>query len=61
VARVAYVGGPALAAVLLRAFPTMEWFWVIAGAIMLLPAATILLFNPYETKTRELEEIEAQR
>ena len=60
-ARVSYVAGPALAAVLLQVFPTMEWFWVITGAIMLLPVAIILLFNPYETKTRRLEEIETQR
>lgn len=61
VARISYVTGPALAAVLLGAFPTMEWFWAIAGAIMLLPIVIILLFNPYETKTRQLEEIEVQR
>lgn len=61
VARVSYVAGPALAALLLDEFPTMEWFWVIAGLIMLLPIAIVLLFNPYETKTRELEEIESSR
>jgi MFS family permease len=61
VARISYVAGPALAAVLLEAFPTMEWFWVITGAIILLPIAIILLSNPYETKTRQLEEIERQR
>ena len=61
VARVSYVAGPALAAILLRAFPQMDWFWVVAGAVMLLPVGLILLFNPYETKTRELEEIEFQR
>jgi MFS family permease len=61
VARVSYVAGPALAALLLQAFPTMEWFWVVAGAIMVLPVAIILLFHPYETRTRELEEIEVRR
>lgn len=61
VARVSYVAGPALAAVLLQAFPTMDWFWVVNGLIMLVPIAVVLLFNPYETKTRELEEIELQR
>jgi MFS family permease len=60
-ARISYVAGPALAAVLLKAFPTMEWFWVVTGALMLLPIGIILLFNPYETKTRQLEEIELQR
>jgi MFS family permease len=61
VARISYVAGPALAAVLLQAFPTMEWFWVVAGAVMILPIGIILLLNPYETKTRPLEEIELRR
>jgi len=61
VARVSYVAGPALAAILLQAFPTMEWFWVCAGLVMAAPAIIVFLFNPYETKTRELEEIEARR
>jgi MFS family permease len=60
-ARASYVVGPALAAVLLKAFPTMDWFWVVAGLLMLLPIGIVLLFDPYETKTRELEEIELQR
>jgi MFS family permease len=61
VARVSYVAGPALAAVLLEAFPDMRGFWVISGLIMLLPIGIILIWNPYETKTRVLEEIEGQR
>ena len=61
VSRISYVAGPALAAVLLQAFPTMDWFWVITGLIMLIPIGVILLFNPYETKTKELEEIELRR
>ncbi len=61
VARVSYVAGPALAALLLQVFPTMEWFWVVTGLVMLIPIGIILLFNPYETKTRELEEIELRR
>ncbi len=61
VARVSYVAGPALAAFLLQVFPTMQWFWVIAGLLMLVPIGIALLFNPYETKTRELEEIELRR
>jgi MFS family permease len=61
VARISYVLGPALAAVLLEAFPTMEWFWVIAGLVMLLPIAIVLAFNPYETKNKELEEIASSR
>ncbi|MCU0521053.1 MAG: MFS transporter [Anaerolineae bacterium] len=61
VARVSYVLGPALAAVLLRVSPTMEWFWVAAGAIILIPIAIILGVKPYETKIKELELIAVER
>ena len=61
VARISYVVGPALAAVLLKASPTMEWFWVTAAGIVLIPIAIILIINPYETKTKELEEIAVER
>ncbi len=57
VARISYVAGPALAAVLLKASPTMEWFWVAAAGIVLVPIAIILGVNPYETKTKDLDEI----
>ncbi len=60
-ARISYVVGPALVAVVLNAFPTMEWFWVVAAVVILIPIAIIRFANPYETKTRELEEIEHQR
>lgn len=60
-ARVSYVAGPALASVLLQAFPSMDWFWVVNGLIMLVPIGALLLLNPYETKTQELEEIEVRR
>jgi len=61
IARVSYVAGPALAAVLLKAFPKMDWFWVITGAIALIPIGIIYLSNPYETKVMNLEEIEQER
>jgi len=61
VARVSYVAGPALAAILLEAFPTMDWFWVVAGAIMTIPIGIVLLLKPYETRDKELEEIELSR
>jgi MFS family permease len=61
VARVSYVAGPALAAVLLEAFPTMDWFWVVTGAIMTIPIGIVLLLKPYETRDKELEEIELRR
>jgi len=60
-ARFSYVIGPALASVLLKAFPTMQLFWVAAAGVALLPIIIILLFNPYETKTKELEDIEVMR
>ena len=60
-ARVSYVVGPALAAILLAASPDMELFWVVTAGVGLLPIAIVLLFNPYEPKTRALEEIEVQR
>ena len=53
--------GPGLAAILLKAFPTMEWFWVVAAAIMLIPIAIMRFANPYETKTHELDDIEHKR
>jgi MFS family permease len=61
VARVSYIVGPALAAILLGAFPAMDWFWGVAGLIMIIPIILVFFFHPYETKTRELEEIEAKR
>jgi hypothetical protein len=39
----------------------MEWFWVAAAVVILIPIAIIVIANPYETKTRELEEIEHER
>jgi MFS family permease len=60
-ARVSYVVGPALAGILLDAFPAMDWFWVVAGLIMLLPVGIVLAVKPYETRTKELEEIEVNR
>ena len=57
--RIAYVAGPALAAVLLRTFPTMQGFWIAAGLVMIIPITIILLVNPVETRQRPLEEITA--
>jgi len=61
IARVSYVGGPMFVAAMLTISPTMELFWVAAGAVMLIPVALLLLFQPYETKVQELEDIEQQR
>jgi MFS family permease len=61
VARISYVIGPALAAVLLKLSPTMEWFWVTAAGIVLTPIAILTTVKPYETKTKELEDIAIER
>ena len=54
IARVAYVAGPALAALLLKAFPTMTGFWVAAGLVILVPVGIIALADPAETRKRTL-------
>ncbi len=61
IARISYVIGPLLTGYLLSLFPTMEWFWVVGGVVILIPIAIVLLFNPSETKKMELEEIETGR
>jgi len=60
-ARASYIIGPALAAILLTAFPSMDWFWVVSGLLMIIPIVLVFLFHPYETKTKELETIEKER
>lgn len=60
-ARVSNIAGPALAAVLLGAFPKMEWFWVIGGLVMLLPIGITALVRPAETRVKPLEVIEIER
>ena len=57
IARIAYVAGPALAAVLLKVFPTMTGFWVVAGLVILIPIGIVWLVDPGETTRRDLEEI----
>ncbi|PNX53242.1 MAG: hypothetical protein BV458_05545, partial [Thermoplasmata archaeon M9B2D] len=61
VARISYVIGPVIAAVMLETNPTMEWFWVVGGLLMVLSIVIVVLFHPYETKVKELEEIEVNR
>jgi MFS family permease len=60
-ARFSYIIGPFTASGLLRIFPIMDWFWVAAGLIMLTPILVVLIFKPHETKSEELEIIEAER
>jgi MFS family permease len=61
VARISYVAGPVIAALMLEADPTMEWFWVVGGLLMIFAVIVVVLFHPYETKVKELEEIEVNR
>jgi MFS family permease len=60
-ARASYIIGPILAGIMLDVSPSMEWFWVVGGLLMIIPILLVLLFHPYETKSKELETIEAQR
>jgi MFS family permease len=60
-ARVSYVVGPFLVGWLLKLFPTMQWFWVVAAGIVLLPISIMLFFNPTETRVKDLDSIEETR
>jgi len=61
ISRIAYIIGPALAAILLTISPTMELFWIAAGLISIIPIVLVLFFHPYETRRKELEFIESSR
>ncbi|MHA1864237.1 MAG: MFS transporter [Candidatus Thorarchaeota archaeon] len=61
-ARLGYVVGPILSALLIDAFAATNWngLWIFAGLLMLIPLFT-LLAKPLETKGKTLEEIEVER
>lgn len=61
IGRIAYVAGPAIAALLLKAFPTMTGFWVVAGLVMLIPVGVVWLADPAETGRCELEDIQSSK
>lgn len=61
IARIAYVVGPAFAAILLKAFPTMQGYWLIGSLVMLVPILIIFLTKPSETRVKSLEVIEVER
>jgi MFS family permease len=61
IARVSYILGPALAAIMLAVPDNMKSFWVLGGLLMIVPIILVFLFHPYETKTKELEVIEVER
>ncbi len=60
-ARVSYIIGPIITAILLQMFPKMDWYWVFAGSVMLIPIFIVTIFKPYETMVKELEMIEKER
>ena len=59
--RVSYIIGPIITATLLQMFPKMDWYWVFAGSVMLIPIFIVTIFKPYETMVKELEMIEKER
>lgn len=59
--RVSYIIGPIITATLLQMFPKMDWYWVFAGSVMLIPIFIVTIFKPYETMIKELEMIEKER
>jgi MFS family permease len=59
-ARLGYVVGPLLASLLTSLFPSMQGFWIVCGALMLVPLLT-LFAKPLETRGKTLEDIEVQR
>ena len=61
-ARLGYVVGPLISALLIDMFSATLWngFWIFAGLMMIIPLFT-LLAKPLETKGKTLEEIEVER
>ena len=59
-ARLGYVVGPLLSALLIPLFADMSGFWIFGGLLLIVPLFT-LLAKPLETKGKTLEEIEVER
>jgi len=59
-ARLGYVIGPLLSALLITLFADMSGFWIVGGLLLIIPLFT-LLAKPLETKGKTLEEIEVER
>ena len=59
-ARLGYVIGPLLSALLISLFADMSGFWIVGGLLLIIPLFT-LLAKPLETKGKTLEEIEVER
>lgn len=61
ISRGAFVLAPLAISALLKAFPDMQFFWLITGLFMFIPIIFLLLVKPHETMREELEEIEVRR
>ncbi|MBD3215360.1 MAG: MFS transporter [Candidatus Lokiarchaeota archaeon] len=59
-ARSSYVTAPLIGAAITAVNPSMLFYWIIAGLIIILPMFSLLI-KPYETKGQTLEEIEQGR
>jgi MFS family permease len=61
ISRGTFVLAPLAISALLKAFPDMQFFWLITGMFMVIPMAFIFFARPHETMGEELEEIEVRR
>jgi MFS family permease len=61
ISRGTFVLAPLAMSALLKAFPDMQFFWLITGLFMVIPIVFILFTKPHETMGEELEDIEVRR
>jgi len=61
ISRCTFILAPLAISFLLNAFPDMKLFWVVIAAFLIIPIVFMLFTRPYETKGKELEEIEVKR
>ena len=61
ISRLTFIIAPLIISALLKAFPDMQFFWVIIGGFLLIPLLFVLRFRPHETMREQLEDIEVRR
>lgn len=61
VSRGTFVLAPLAISALLKAFPDMQFFWLITGSFMVIPILFVIFARPHETMGEELEDIESRR
>lgn len=61
ISRGTFILAPLVISALLKAFPDMQFFWVVTGLFMFIPLLFMLFTRPHETMGEELEEIEVRR